>query len=90
MTEIKAGEMAEGVLNDEMIEGMRKKIGLKMRLTGYINNEEASRGAIRIRCKDTIWSDCGSALLGMECLCWGADGVAWVGWFPRWNRRGVL
>jgi len=47
MAEIEKGEMAEGILTDEMIEGMRKKIGLKMRIEGHIFNEEATRGAIR-------------------------------------------
>jgi len=47
MAEIEKGKMAEGILTDEMIEEMRRKVGLKMRLTGYINNEEATKGAIR-------------------------------------------
>jgi len=62
MAEIEKGKMAEGILTDEMIEGMRKKIGLKMRLTGYINNEEATTGAIRrfadgIGDSNPLWRD---------------------------------
>lgn len=47
MEKIKKDKMAGGILTDEMIERMRQKIGLKMRLEGYINNEEATRTAIR-------------------------------------------
>ena len=62
MAEIEKGKMAEGIITDEMIEGMRKKIGLKMRLEGYINNEEATRGAIRrfadgIGDSNPLWRD---------------------------------
>ena len=47
MEETIKSEVAEGILNDEMLENMRKKIGLKMRLEGYVNNEEVTKSAIR-------------------------------------------
>ena len=62
MAEIEKAKMAEGILTDEMIEGMRKKIGMKMRLTGYINNEVATMSAIRrfvdgIGDSNPLWRD---------------------------------
>ncbi len=45
--EAKGNKMTEGILTDEMIEGMRRKIGLDVRIDDYINNEYASKVAIR-------------------------------------------
>lgn len=47
MAETIKSEMAEGILNDEMIENMRQKIGLKMRLENIVNNELVTKAAIR-------------------------------------------
>jgi len=47
MGEVIESEMSEGILNDEMIENMRRKIGLKMRLENYINNEVVTKEAIK-------------------------------------------
>ncbi len=62
MAETKTGKMAEGILTDDMIESMRQKVGSKMRLTGYINNEEATATAIRrfadgIGDSNPLWRD---------------------------------
>jgi acyl dehydratase len=47
VAEIKHGEMAQGVLTDEMMERMRQKVGTRMRIGGAINNEIATASAIR-------------------------------------------
>jgi acyl dehydratase len=47
MSETIKSEMAAGVLTDEMIENMRQKIGLKMRLENIVNNELVTKEAIR-------------------------------------------
>jgi acyl dehydratase len=47
MEQIKRGEMAQGVLTDEMIEEMRRRAGTKMRIGAAINNEIATAAAIR-------------------------------------------
>ncbi|MGA1792219.1 MAG: MaoC family dehydratase N-terminal domain-containing protein [bacterium] len=47
MSKNNQSEIAAGILNDELINKMRGKIGLSMRLDGYINNEEVTKSAIR-------------------------------------------
>lgn len=46
MAEVEKAEMAEGVITEEMLEEMRGKIGLKLRIEHSTNNEEATRLAI--------------------------------------------
>jgi acyl dehydratase len=62
MEKIKRGEMAQGVLTDEMIEQMRKRAGSKMRIGAAINNEIATASAIRrfadgIGDSNPLWRD---------------------------------
>lgn len=47
MPEVKEAKMAEGIITEEMIKEMRQKIGLKLRIEHSINNEEATRLAIK-------------------------------------------
>jgi acyl dehydratase len=47
MDEIKRGEMAQGVLTEEVLEQMRRRAGAKMRVSDAINNEIATASAIR-------------------------------------------
>jgi acyl dehydratase len=60
--ESKKVQMPEAVITEEMIETMRKKIGAKLRIDHSINNEEATKSAIRkfaagIGDPNPLWSD---------------------------------
>lgn len=62
MTETRAARMAEAPITQEMIEEMRSKIGLKLRIEHSVNNEEATRLAIKrfaaaIGDPNPLWSD---------------------------------
>ncbi len=62
MTETKDARMAEAVLTDEMLKEMRSKIGLHLRYEHSLNNEEATRLAIRkfawgIGDENPLWCD---------------------------------
>jgi acyl dehydratase len=62
MMESKRVKMPEAVITEEMIEEMRRKIGTKLRIDHSINNEEATRSAIRkfadgIGDPNPLWSD---------------------------------
>jgi len=62
MLEAKEAKMAEGIITEEMIKEMRQKIGLKLRIEHSINNEEATRLAIKkfadgIGDSNPLWSD---------------------------------
>jgi acyl dehydratase len=62
MAEIKQVKMPEAVITEEMIADMRSKVGLKFRIEHSINNEEATRLAIRkfadgIGDPNPLWSD---------------------------------
>lgn len=62
MSETKEAKMVEGRITDEMLEEMRGKIGLKLRIDHSINNEEATRLAILkfaggIGDPNPLWSD---------------------------------
>jgi acyl dehydratase len=45
--QIKRGEMAQGVITDELIAEMRQRVGTKLRIGDAINNEVASAASIR-------------------------------------------
>jgi acyl dehydratase len=60
--ESKRVKMPEAVITEEMIAEMRRKIGTKLRIEHSINNEEATRSAIRkfadgIGDPNPLWSD---------------------------------
>jgi len=60
--ESKKVKMPEAVITDDMIETMRKKIGTKLRIEHSMNNEEATRSAIRkfaagIGDPNPLWTD---------------------------------
>jgi len=62
MAEAEEAKMAEGVITEEMIEEMRSKIGLKLRIEDSITNEEATRLAIKkftygIGDQNPLWCD---------------------------------
>ncbi|MFC1870124.1 MaoC family dehydratase N-terminal domain-containing protein [Chloroflexota bacterium] len=62
MLESKEARMAEGLITEEMLEEMRGKIGLKLRIEHSIWNEEATRLAIKkfadgIGDHNPLWSD---------------------------------
>jgi acyl dehydratase len=61
-TESKKVKMPEAVFTEEMMAEMRRKIGTKLRIEHSINNEEATRSAIRkfadgIGDPNPLWSD---------------------------------
>lgn len=47
MENVKQGDMAQGIITEEMIEEMRQRAGTKMRIDDAINNEVATYPAIR-------------------------------------------
>lgn len=47
MTKTNTVKMAEGTFTEELIEEMRQKQGLKLKVEGAVFNEEATKGAIR-------------------------------------------
>jgi acyl dehydratase len=62
MSDMKEAKMESAVITDELIEEMRGKIGLKLRIEHSINNEEATRLAIKkfadgVGDPNPLWSD---------------------------------